>query len=276
MTTLYQVITGIQWHQLAHAQSEQFIRSSGLYYHILTVRYYSFQALIGMLLYSSIVKKTDFKRKIFGLVFTLTILVVLFHSYSKAGYLALTIWVLVWTIYQKKYITLAAVALAALLAVPFFAADIAEDVQTVFHREISAIEGGEESKTALAGRVPGWKARLTQWSRLGVLSQAFGSGFVMTGAHNDFIMVLFHGGVVGLIIYLLLLWTIGIRLFNELRRRVEPLGVASMMFYLAFLIESMGLEPSSYPQFQWMVWGLIGLFLRRRQDERRTTAVQSS
>jgi hypothetical protein len=35
------------------------------------------------------------------------------------------------------------------------------------------------------------------------------------------------------------------------------------------MVDTVGLVPSAYSGYQWFVWGLIGLGLRVRQDERR-------
>jgi len=269
LTTLYQIITGVQWHALAHSVTEGgAVRSPGLYFHIVTVRYYCYQALIGMLLYWSLVSKPGIAGKIVGLTLISSILVITFHTYSKAGYVEIALWAIIWTVLRKKYVIFATILLAGIIVIPFYASDIANDILTVFHKEIAAVSGDRLGEAALAGRIYGWKGLMETWSELNLFLQLFGSGTVMTGAHNDYIMMLFHGGVLGLIIYLVLFGTIGFRIVSELIRKVDPLGIAAFLLYVTFLIETVGLEPSSYPHFQWLVWGIAGLFLRRRYDER--------
>jgi O-Antigen ligase len=267
VTTFYQIVTGVQWHQhLAHMESEGFTRSSGLYYHILTVRYYVYQTLIGILLYWSMVYRPRVWLKMIGVVLGLLALVVLYRTYSKAGYLTIGLWMILWGVIQKKYVFLALLMLSLLVVMPFFASDLGDVVYQVFHKEVAALEGEKTGEAAFSGRIYAWERMLDEQSKLGVFAQVFGSGHMMIGAHNDYIMMLFHGGLIGFLIYLFLLASAGWRVVSELRRRVDPLGVAALMVYLAFLIDTVGLTPSSYPHFQWLVWGVIGLSLRRGHD----------
>lgn len=269
LTTLYQILSGTEWHNLAHQKTEGgLIRSAGLYYHIATIRYYVYQTLIGMLLYWSVISKPGVWGRALGAAILATSLVVLFRTYSKAAFLEMAIWALLWTTLQKKFTALIAILIVVLLIIPFYAADIGDVVYTVFHKEVGALITGKQSEIIFAGRFFAWQEAMAQWGELSLLLKVFGSGQVMTGAHNDFIMMLFHGGIVGFLIYIALLVIVGFRLITELLRKIEPLGVAALMLYLTFLVETVGLTPSSYPHFQWLVWGLIGLFLRRRKDSR--------
>ena len=38
------------------------------------------------------------------------------------------------------------------------------------------------------------------------------------------------------------------------------------MLNMAFLVDTVGLVPSTYPHFQWLVYGFIGLALRERYN----------
>jgi hypothetical protein len=78
--------------------------------------------------------------------------------------------------------------------------------------------------------------------------------------------MLFHGGVVGLVIYLSLLIVIGVRIGRNLLAKADEMTVAALMMYLMWLIDAVGLVPSAYPAEQWLVWGLIGMSLRTRAD----------
>lgn len=274
-TTLYQILSGTEWQQLAHMETEGgLIRSAGFYYHINTVRYYVYQTLIGMLLYWSVISKPRVWGRAVGGVILATSLIVLFHTYSKASLLEMAIWAFLWTILQKKFTALIAILVTVLIIIPFYAADIGDVIYTVFHKEVGALTTGKQTEIIFAGRLFMWQVVMERWGELNLFLQVFGSGQVMTGAHNDFIMMLFHGGIVGLLIYIALLVIVGFRLVTELLRKIEPLGVVALILYLTFLVEAVGLEPSSYPHFQWLVWGLIGLFLRRREDSLASSMVQ--
>jgi hypothetical protein len=116
------------------------------------------------------------------------------------------------------------------------------------------------------GRWFGWVEMMAEWERLPTTSQIFSSGKIATGAHNDFLQMLFHGGIVGLVIYLSLLIVIGVRIGRNLLAKADEMAVAALMVFLMWLIDAVGLVPSSYPAEQWLVWGLIGMSLRMRAD----------
>lgn len=275
VTTLYQIVTGVQWHVLEHSISEGVMRNTGLYYHILTVRYYCYQTLAGMLLYWSMFKRPGMMARLAALALLAGIIVVTYKTYSKAGYLEIILWGLIWFTLRKKFLVLVTIALVFMLVIPFYATEIVDDISRVFHREVAAVSGDDEvGATAFAGRLPGWQARIDQFMDLHPLQQMFGSGVVSTGVHNDYLMMLMHGGIFGLGIYVALFGTLGVLLVRELVRKVDPLGIVAFMLYATFLVETVGLEPSSYPHFQWLVWGMVGLFLRRRQDERLNPPVE--
>ena len=61
---------------------------------------------------------------------------------------------------------------------------------------------------------------------------------------------------------------------HNLWRRVDPIAVVALMLYAMYFIDSFGLVPSSYPSYQWLVWGLIGLSFRLREDEARQASAQ--
>ena len=61
------------------------------------------------------------------------------------------------------------------------------------------------------GRWFGWMEMMAEWERLPAMSQLFSSGKLAMGAHNDFLQMLFHGGIVGLAMYLSLLIVIGVQ-----------------------------------------------------------------
>ena len=124
------------------------------------------------------------------------------------------------------------------------------------------------------GRWFGWVEMMAEWERLPAMSQLFSSGKIATGAHNDFLQMLFHGGIVGLVIYLSLLIVIGVRIGRNLLAKADEMAVAALMVFLMWLIDAVGLVPSAYPAEQWLIWGLIGMSFRMRADAAREEPVK--
>ncbi len=116
-------------------------------------------------------------------------------------------------------------------------------------------------RRTLAGRWFGWEALLQNYADRPLVFQILGNGNP-GNAHNDFLVRLFSGGVVGLFIYVVLLGSIGVRILKNFRRRPSPLNVMAIMIFAMWLVDTLGLSPSLYPAYQWYVWGFIGLSLR--------------
>ncbi|TKB73756.1 MAG: hypothetical protein E8D46_07650 [Nitrospira sp.] len=261
---LYQAMTGFQWQQ---AQAEGLVRNIGIWHDGVNMRTYAIQTILGLLLYSALyVKAWNIPLKVMTLSYLALSTVVMVRVYSKAAMLTFAIWVLCWTILRRQFAVLAVLAVAGLLITTYFADNLIDQIGTLFHKELGFVSGKVDGKMTFQGRWFGWVEMMTEWERLPAMSQLFGSGIIATGAHNDFLQMLFHGGVVGLVIYLSLLIVIGVRIGRNLLAKADEMAVAALMVYLMWLIDAVGLVPSAYPAEQWLVWGLIGMSLRMRAD----------
>jgi hypothetical protein len=263
---LYQAATGKIWH---FQQTEGLVRSIGMYHDVLTLRLHAITPIIAILLYASLWHPRNMVLKLTAIGYAAAAAFVILRAYTKAGTAVLVLWGLIWTILQRKFAALAALLAMALLVLPFYAEQLVENLARVFRKEFGAIEGSVDVEQSFEGRWFGWEEMLNRWLDLGPLEMVFGAGVKAYGAHNDYLQILFHGGILGLSIYLSLLIVIGLRVLQNLRQRVDPLAVAAFMLFTMYLIDTIGLVPSSYPTYQWLVWGLIGLSFRQREDEAR-------
>lgn len=116
-------------------------------------------------------------------------------------------------------------------------------------------------RRTLSGRWVGWEASLQRFANRPLVFQILGNGNP-GNAHNDFLIRLFSGGVVGLFIYGVLLASVAMRILKNYRRGPSPLNVMAIMIFVMWLVDTVGLHPSLYPSYQWYVWGFIGLSLR--------------
>lgn len=257
---LYQAASGQTWR---YAETTgHLVRSIGVYHDAVSYRQYVFQTLTAILLMASYFypKRIGARLLLFG--YALVCLLVLFRAYTKAGFMILAIWTLVWTVLQRKLATLL-VIVVALFAVNAATGDrIFQDVQTVFSKEIAASEGTGDTQYILSGRMVLWEDYYNNWKQGSFFTHLFGSGRTAGTAHNDYLRVLVSGGFVGLFAYVLLLLAIGFSIGRLLLREINPLHVMALMIYLAWLIDTIGLVPGLYPGYQWYVWGMIGLALR--------------
>jgi len=269
----YQAVTGFQWQQ---AQAEGLVRNIGIWHDGVNMRTYAIQTILGLLLYSALyVKKRNVPMKVMAMGYLAISTVVMVRVYSKAALLTFALWVLCWTILRRQFAVLAVLAVAGLLVTTYYADNLIDQIGILFHKELGFVSGKVDGKLTFQGRWFGWVEMMAYWERLPAVSQLFSSGKIATGAHNDFLQMLFHGGIVGLAIYLSLLIVIGIRIGRNLFAKADEMAVAALMVYLMWLIDAVGLVPSAYPSEQWLVWGLIGMSLRMRADAARQEPVRA-
>ena len=151
----------------------------------------------------------------------------------------------------------------------YYSSELIGHVEQLFNKEISAVEGTGQVQRTFAGRWYIWDQLWSDWQRFPFLGKIFGAGHTALGAHNDYLQILFQGGILGVTIYIILLFSVGWSLVRNLIKKVDPLVVAALMAFTMWLIDTVGLVPSAYSGYQWFVWGVIGLSLRLRQDALR-------
>jgi O-antigen ligase len=100
------------------------------------------------------------------------------------------------------------------------------------------------------------------WQQLGIGSKIFGSGRIALGAHNDFLQVMFHGGIVGLCVYCALLLAAVWLVVRMVLAKRNVYAAAAALVLSMWMIDAIGLVPSAYSGYQWFIWGVFGLAAR--------------
>jgi hypothetical protein len=239
------------------------VRNIGFYHDAYTLRLYSFQTLTAMLLYwCYFLSGVKFISRGFMFLMTAIATVTVYKIYSKAGYLILADWLLVWNIAQKKFIRLGVIMVFLTAAFVLTKGKMTETLDSVYSKEVGAIQGKEKSDRLFQGRVGVWKSAFNDYFKSPIFLQMVGDGSSHTGAHNDFVRALLGTGFIGLLLYLYLLGSIGLRALKNCLRRQTPLNITAVMLICMWAIDAMGLVPGAYPGYQILVWGFIGLALR--------------
>jgi hypothetical protein len=265
---LYQMLTGETLSPLAGGDMvEGLQRSVGFYHDVFTIRYYSFQTLLAILLYTALFPPRNPAVNVLLFGYALLTVAVMFKAYSKSGLVCLALWTVIWTVSQRKFVLLALGAGAAALVALYFADSIVLEIGRIFRKEIGALGGNVALEQTFEGRWIGWQTRFDAWQGLDTLQQFIGSGVPAIGAHNDYLQMLFHGGLFGLTLYVTLLLVHGFLILRNLRERADPLRIGALMVWVMYVIDTIGLVPSSYVGYQWLVWGIIGLSFRMRSDD---------
>ena len=242
-------------------------RLSGLYHDIGNQRTYILQFLAAMLLYWSYYLQPgrNFFQKSILVILAGIGMMSLYFSYTKAGVLIFMLWLVIWTV-GKRSLAPALLVIPVILAVNIYSDNkLSEEIELMYSREVTALTsegstvyGEDVTKRALAGRGFVWAQFLELYANAPLYQKVFGMG-TPRAAHNDFLAILLMTGMVGLLLYTLLLINIGIRVARNYWRERSPLNVMAVMLFAMWLVDSIGLVPSFYPNYQWLVWGFIGL-----------------
>ena len=259
-----QMATGVTW-KVEH--SEGLLRNIGLWHDAVNIRQYMLQTLLVLLLYGAVYTGRQVWKKLGVFIYMIGTVIVCIKAFSKSGMATLVLWTGCWGLLFRKYAVFVIPMMGILLFGGLLAADLLGSVLQVFQKEIGFLQGDIAGTRTFAGRWHSWQALMAEWQTYDWFLKIFGSGRVAIGAHNDYLQLLFHGGFLGLSCYVMLLGTIGVKLFLNLRRALTPMNMAAGMAFLMWMVDTIGLVPSAYPGFQWFVWGLVGLSLRVQESE---------
>jgi len=256
------------------------VRNIGFYHDAYTLRLYCFQTLAAALLYWCYFLSGT--RRIISrailLVMSAVALLGIFKLYSKAGYMVIAEWLVVWYVGRRQFLQLGVLVLAILVLCVTMRGQlkILDTLDTVYSKEVGAMQGKEKSDRLFQGRVGGWKAALKEFEQSSIALQLVGDGSSHTGAHNDFLRALLGTGIFGLLLYCALLVSIGVRTVVNCVRQQTPLNIMAVMLIGMWLVDAMGLVPGAYPGYQIFVWGFIGLALRGVEGLETTAKAGSS
>jgi len=279
-TSGFQILTGFSWKE---AQAEGLVRVIGMYHDAVTMRFYGMQTLFACFLFWAMRPRGSNLSPV-ALIAVCAIasvaLITVVNSYSKSGFACLTLWILIWWGFRRKYMQLLIAVMLGMVVATYYAADIYENVIQLFHKEIGFYEGSIALDRTFSGRWNHWETAIETWLSFSLFQQMFGSGIVALGAHNDYLLMLFHGGIVGLCIYVMLLTMIGFTALRNVLSDPSPLNAGALMLFVMWVIDTIGVVPSAYPGYQWFVMGFIGLAfaqerlarterLVKRQERRR-------
>lgn len=256
---LYQAATGHIWHLRTGTMG--LVRNVGLYHNATSFRYFAYMTITALLLYWSYFSKRDLWHTILFAGYGLICAVVLFKIYSKAAVVTMALWVIIWSIMNRRFGFLGLCVLAVLIANLMTGNLVFEQIGTVFMKEAAVAERQMETELMFSGRFFGWKAALAEYGKADIFNQLFGMGLGSGATHNDYLRALLATGIIGLLAYILLLGTVGFYLARNMIRSTTPLNIMAFMIFVGYLVDTVGLNPSLYTGYQWYAWGFMGLAL---------------
>lgn len=133
------------------------------------------------------------------------------HTASYGVFIALLLLFVLFNLKTNKTGGFVFIIIIAIVALLFGGEAFEKNVAPLLKTDIAVYQGKKSNERLLHGRVGRWKMMLEQYSEFPVTSQFIGmpstlqSSYaeVSTGAHNDFIRILFFTGYIGLFLYLL-------------------------------------------------------------------------
>ncbi|MBN2469060.1 MAG: O-antigen ligase family protein [Deltaproteobacteria bacterium] len=243
------------------------IRNIGFYHDAYTIRLYCFQTLAALLLYwSYFLKGTEIISRAVLITMGSIILLTIYKIFSKAGYLSLISWFTIWVLARRKILVLVGVLIMVLGVAMLGDSRFYETIETVYSKEFHVMEGKGKTDQLFMGRVGVWKHALAEFRINSLPLKLVGDGSPHTGAHNDFLRALLGTGILGLVMYLVLLGVIGYGVLRRYLQSNTPLNVMALMIFTMWIIDAIGLVPGAYPGYQIFAWGFIGLALRGSID----------
>lgn len=267
---IYQAYAGVVWQ--ARSTTGGLARNVGLYHDIGNFKLYSFQTLAAIWLYSAYfpAKKWSIVRSGIIACYGLACGTVIYKAFSKAAFATLGSWLTIWLIFKRHYVTFI-IILCTILGINIILDNqLLTNLQTVFLKESTAIHEDSterEKMMTFAGRWYLWENILNSWNEKPILAKIFGSGDSGGYAHNDYLRNLLSGGILGLFIYILLLCSMGIGVIKRLFKGRSDINLIALAVFSMWMIDSIGLVPSYYPSYQWLVWGIIGLSFKGIEND---------
>lgn len=234
------------------------VRPRGFFHDIFTNRLYFLYGMVGSsyLLIKGLNTLTKFMATIMFLLANFCMLCM----FSKSGYIITALFVLLLFVhldfpFRKIFAPMILVTGLLLIAVK------SERLTTVYQKEINFLLGHERVERLFQGRVFGWLDAIEKWSNSSTFAQFFGQGDIASGMHNDFLRILFANGLLGLGLYLVFLMIVFVLLCSSyvVCRSFE--FALALTLFMVFFVDSIGLVPTLYPAYNWMVWGIISYCL---------------
>jgi O-antigen ligase len=183
------------------------------------------------------------------------------HTSSYAVFLSLLLLFILFNLKTNKtagFFLIIAIAASAYL----FGGDVIEkNVTPLLKTDIAVYEGKKANERLLHGRVGRWKDMWEQYSGFPIISQFVGMpstleisyAEVSTGAHSDFVRILFFTGYIGLFIYLAILCMI----FGRLKYLEPPQYFLALGSISILILYSISTCPTLYAPMLYILFSVF-------------------
>ena len=183
----------------------------------------------------------------------------LVNIYHTASYVVFALLILLFVAFnlrsENRGIAIGFILAAGIVFTVWGGKLVEEKISPLVQTDMQVYEGQQDSDRLLHGRVGRWRTMLELFSSESVPVQFFGFPlkfdyvfqFIGIGSHNDFVRMLFNTGIVGLVLYIFMLFRVWIQRFR--------LGVAQRYLLTAVLLAlvfySVSVTPTLYAPFMY-------------------------
>jgi O-antigen ligase len=195
---------------------------------------------------------------------------IIYLGYSKAAIAILVTWVGSYLFITRNIIvgfSLITIIVGSYLFIP----QVNTEIDKLFYKEIKYYDGSlseELEYTLLGGRFLRWEAQLDRFFESDIIGQMFGYRFnIGIISHNDFLRVLVSYGFFGFVIYVFFILLLSYKVLLTYFKYKDGLSFGAVFLFISFFIDSLGLTPSIYTGYSWVVFGVIGLSINRNIHE---------
>ena len=260
---MMEIMSGTTWRGRGGYGGQE--RISGVYHNSTNLRYYACITVTAIALYWVYFAKRGTLLKILFLGIIAVCAVIMFKVYSKAGFAQVAVAGLAWMYFSRKFALPAAMIIAVLIANVALDNVVFYELDRTFGTEFEVIQGERDEDRLMGGRVRLWKEQVAIWKESSILNRLIGGSSGGRGAkgggHSDWIRSLRQNGFIGTLIYAWFLIVFGFVIMRKVFKQRTALNIVAAVLYWSWIIESIGLTPAVYTNFQWYVWGFIGLAL---------------
>jgi len=238
-----------------------FLRPKGFFHDSFTNRLYFIYGLCGASYF--ILVNCKIYKKIFAIILFVLAGLCMYKLYSKSGYLIILLYLFL-LLFKTTYKLKLLIIFSLLVFFVFNSTKIYTHISTTYQKEISYIMGKEKFEKIFKGRIQGWKENINEWKKFNLLKKIFGSSEIASGMHNDFLRILYCNGIIGLLFYITFLVYLIIKLIPNAFLTKNILYSLSSVLLGSFFLDSIGLVPTLYPAYNWMVWGIISYTINKK------------
>jgi hypothetical protein len=248
--------------------SQQVVRFAGLYNDPGSPSYIAIMSLVFGALYFE--KYKGKKRSLVVLAYASTYIVagiMLKLTITKSAIIMLVIFLIMWLgVYKKKLVIIAPAVI--IFGYLFYAGS--EAVQMRMKNEVEFFQDGtfsaESARSLGTGRVAQWERVLSFYSNnYNAFQKVFGSARDF-GAHNQYIAYLMTVGILGLAVFLFILWRFYKRLFELFKKFRQPEIYMSIVALTIFVVYGITGHPFEYTTLLWYLMLLLSLLNVRQRD----------